>query len=701
MATSLGDVRIDIRSRDTSFQRNTKRQRAEIRKLRTDLRRARRTIAQYRKSLSDTARTAARFATGAVAAVGAGLAAIGASASRSLKEIQVSANNLRLSLETFQLYQSAGEIVGATNDDIADSLQTLSVRFEEAREGTGEQLLLFNKMGISLRDIRDTVGDFPARLQLFQERLAAVTDQNVRLEVLDALLGDVGRRTLPVFADSTRVLADAARQLEATGGHFSNFDIQAIDDIRIAFGKLTGRIFTEGVNVLRDYREELVSIAETLLATVPPAFEALRKAIAAVRENFDLVVTAARAFVSFKIGVAAARAVTGVLQLAGAIRTLAAAGQILTISNPATAVAGLAAAVVAYRGIGDVIDNVTQKYKLLALEQGTLEDIAKAEAEAIQRVADARAAYNKELENPGGGDRLAVLQDDIRIAEEQRAAVTAVTIARREELRAQEAAIAAAQAEATQRTQVVAAVKEEAEARQIILTHRRQSFEFLRREEEARLRALRIQQAEIDAQNEQARIIRDAANIFAASQQEQRAEYEATGRALRTQLEDMRNQEQLLTRAADNIANAFGNSISNIINGFESLGQSAKKLAQTIISELSRVAIIQPIIDLLGGNLRNFIGLGGLVGRQFGGPVRRGQPYLVGEGGGRPELFIPNQDGNIISNSDLRRGSGVTTVQIPITIYGNPDPEGLSSIIRTEVSQVVRSALGNAQYRNI
>ena len=39
-----------------------------------------------------------------------------------------------------------------------------------------------------------------------------------------------------------------------------------------------------------------------------------------------------------------------------------------------------------------------------------------------------------------------------------------------------------------------------------------------------------------------------------------------------------------------------------------------------------------------------------------GGPVGMRQPYLVGEKG--PELFVPNQSGNIIPNHDLAGVSG-------------------------------------------
>jgi len=46
---------------------------------------------------------------------------------------------------------------------------------------------------------------------------------------------------------------------------------------------------------------------------------------------------------------------------------------------------------------------------------------------------------------------------------------------------------------------------------------------------------------------------------------------------------------------------------------------------------------------------------GAFLGRQHGGPVRRGVPYIVGER--RPELFVPNQNGRIIPQVS---GGGVT-----------------------------------------
>lgn len=60
----------------------------------------------------------------------------------------------------------------------------------------------------------------------------------------------------------------------------------------------------------------------------------------------------------------------------------------------------------------------------------------------------------------------------------------------------------------------------------------------------------------------------------------------------------------------------------------------------------------------------NYIGIGG-SGRQHGGPVWSGQPYMVGERG--PELFVPQQSGAIVPNSrvsDWGGGGSMSLIQM-------------------------------------
>lgn len=97
-----------------------------------------------------------------------------------------------------------------------------------------------------------------------------------------------------------------------------------------------------------------------------------------------------------------------------------------------------------------------------------------------------------------------------------------------------------------------------------------------------------------------------------------------------------------------------------------------------ILQQIVRLAIVQPMVNSLVGALS--YGGGGFVangstsaggslgalglsgGRAAGGPVDGGRAYIVGENG--PELFVPRQSGNVLSNGKLKtRGSSPTVVQ--------------------------------------
>ena len=65
-------------------------------------------------------------------------------------------------------------------------------------------------------------------------------------------------------------------------------------------------------------------------------------------------------------------------------------------------------------------------------------------------------------------------------------------------------------------------------------------------------------------------------------------------------------------------------------------------------------------------------------GRRYGGPVREGQPYMVGEAG--RELFVPNSSGRIVSNDDLKQKNGMGAVNITFNIQAN-DTEGFDDLL--------------------
>ena len=61
-----------------------------------------------------------------------------------------------------------------------------------------------------------------------------------------------------------------------------------------------------------------------------------------------------------------------------------------------------------------------------------------------------------------------------------------------------------------------------------------------------------------------------------------------------------------------------------------------------------------------------------------GGPVTKGQPYVVGEGG--PEYFLPKESGKILSNDDSRIFS--------MLLAANPQ---LQNVSRTRAEKILRN----------
>lgn len=102
------------------------------------------------------------------------------------------------------------------------------------------------------------------------------------------------------------------------------------------------------------------------------------------------------------------------------------------------------------------------------------------------------------------------------------------------------------------------------------------------------------------------------------------------------------------------------------------------------IAELIRIIMNSPIGGVLG-----FVGdiIGGILGKEKGGPVKRGTPYIVGEGG--PELFVPRMSGTIIPNSQAQlRFAGATAGAAPVVHnYVTLDGRNIATSVNTRLGR--------------
>lgn len=159
-----------------------------------------------------------------------------------------------------------------------------------------------------------------------------------------------------------------------------------------------------------------------------------------------------------------------------------------------------------------------------------------------------------------------------------------------------------------------------------------------------------------------------------------------------------------------------------IVNG-KSLGSVFKSVANSIISDLVRIAVQQAIIkplaqSLFGGggsggglfsSILNFgataFGGGGagvkttgnILGRASGGPVNAGQPYIVGEK--RPELFVPRVSGTIVPSL-----AGIGGQAVNLTVNAPGATAETVMLIRRELANAaptIAAAASNMTTRNL
>ena len=118
-------------------------------------------------------------------------------------------------------------------------------------------------------------------------------------------------------------------------------------------------------------------------------------------------------------------------------------------------------------------------------------------------------------------------------------------------------------------------------------------------------------------------------------------------------------------QAAKNIQDSIGAGLSDILNGnFSDIGKNFTQLINRMVAEAAAAKITENLFGKGGGgggvfgdvlgSFGKLLGLGGA--RAGGGSVSSGSTYLVGERG--PELFTPQQSGQIIPNHALAGGAG-------------------------------------------
>ena len=150
--------------------------------------------------------------------------------------------------------------------------------------------------------------------------------------------------------------------------------------------------------------------------------------------------------------------------------------------------------------------------------------------------------------------------------------------------------------------------------------------------------------------------------------------------------------ERAFIDVAKSATDRMADSLTNLVKGTVSAKDAFRDMANSIISDLIRMAVKKYVTDQIFGFATRAISTafgapivasnvegGAVVGaRANGGSVMAGKPYMVGEKGA--ELFVPNRSGNIVPNHEL--GKGGTPIVVNQTINLST---GVAQTVRAEV----------------
>jgi phage-related protein len=135
----------------------------------------------------------------------------------------------------------------------------------------------------------------------------------------------------------------------------------------------------------------------------------------------------------------------------------------------------------------------------------------------------------------------------------------------------------------------------------------------------------------------------------------------------------------------DALTSTFRTVKGTILGIWDGLVSGIKSAIDTIMSTIDRVI---NAASRVGGAIRSVTTLGGLVGREHGGPVAAGQPVIVGER--RPELFVPHTSGTILPRITGASGGGGVGITVNLVING--DINGFDDF-QQKVTSVIRDAV--------
>ena len=656
----IGGIYADIRARNEQFLRAANQNVAAIRRQRGALRTLNRTAESTRRSFSRLSAVAfAGFGTALTAGIGGGLAQVGRQSAQLGATLVETSRQIGITTESLQLLGRVAEGDGVSIRNFENSLRQLARRLGEASTGQGEYVDSFRGLGIALRDATGATRDVGDVFLDASDAIAALPTQADRAIAAYELFGRQGIQLLPILqqgSEAIRESADAFRQF----GILTADQAVRLKALEQSYTNTGTVIRTAVAQITADNAELFDSFNRLAQDFVPAAFGALVNSLEFLRENMVAVRAGASLLVAVLLrSLGVFRAIGAAMRLAatafaGFTAATAAARLALAAFLRLFVLTGIGAAVIA---IGELAFQFTRLSRQLGGFGPALRLVGRGFREIGQQIAATGRGIRAVLANIELSifNAFAETYDRVINATRRFAVNFANTV-----IGGVNRAIEAINAIGGNRFDIIPEL--DAPALVVSVTREAQSirdafnsaFEGLGTPALDELRE-RIFSTTDAAESSIDALSQFTVNTGAAADEaigRWRSAQETATRTTRTIAEDLQSN---LNRVYESGIDQTSRAITSAITGLQSFADAARQVAFSIINAILNALIRSQIFQLLGG--LGFGLPGGIIpGRQFGGPVTRGRPYIVGEAG--PELFVPGQSGNIVPNG----GGGQTVI---------------------------------------
>lgn len=165
------------------------------------------------------------------------------------------------------------KVRGINSKQLATSFTTLSKQIDAARTGTKSSITLFDRLGISQKDLKDRSGDLQSTIALVSDKLSQQPNALKRAVAGQKLFGKGWQSLRPLLADGSSALDEQLKLADKYHVTFGGKVVKTVGDLNSA--QRESKIATLGLNLA--IGTQLAPILTTLIGKVTDLFGWLRK----------------------------------------------------------------------------------------------------------------------------------------------------------------------------------------------------------------------------------------------------------------------------------------------------------------------------------------------------------------------------------------------------------------------------------------